>query len=91
MVLENDCDMRCTYFKVDAARVSLEYRSVMITTNWFPFVVFGNGPSMSTAIDSTQLLAGKRFKGFVCLSFAFLPAHLQQWVTVVHTPLVMRA
>lgn len=42
-VEENGNDMRCAAFKVGFARVSLEYRLFMITTNWFLFVVFSNG------------------------------------------------
>lgn len=49
-------------FKCGPARVSLGYRSVMITKNWLPLFIFSIGLGMSKAISSSGTLFGKSFK-----------------------------
>lgn len=62
MVEEHGRDMCRSFFEIDTAPVSLEYRSVMITTNWLLFVVFDNGSGLFMAMDSSGEPVGKSFR-----------------------------
>lgn len=46
-------------FVAGIAHVSYEQRSVMITTNWFPFSDRGRGPRMSATITFSRAVGGK--------------------------------
>lgn len=49
--------------KVGIALVSSEYLSVITTTYWFTFTVFGSGPSMSMATKLRGLDGGNNWSG----------------------------
>lgn len=66
---------RTLVFEVGTDLVSLEYQTVMISTNWLPFVIFGNGPSVPMSMDRSGPRAGNSFQCLVCILVARLHTH----------------